>query len=99
MIPHTLSSTDPANVGLTTHLQPVAQTVRIPTVDILRGVALLGILLVSIPGFGLTEASVQELIRGPHGGNYWLKTLITFCSKIKCERSSPCCSVRESFCF
>lgn len=76
MIPHTLSSTDLTDVGLTTNLQPVAQTARIPTIDILRGVALLGILLVSIPSFGLTEASVQELIRGPHGGNYWLKTLI-----------------------
>ena len=63
----------PADVAAT---QPVVQTKRIPSIDILRGVALLGLLLVTIPVFGLTEASLDQLVRGPHGGNYWLQTII-----------------------
>ncbi|GAB4027012.1 DUF418 domain-containing protein [Spirosoma gilvum] len=57
-------------------LQPVAQVSRIQTLDLLRGVALLGILLMNIPFFGVTDASVHQLLRGPHGGNYWLQILI-----------------------
>lgn len=48
---------------------------RLPTLDILRGMAVLGILLVSIKSFGLTQAQVGQLIQGPHGGNYWLLLL------------------------
>ncbi|GAB3934562.1 DUF418 domain-containing protein [Larkinella terrae] len=49
---------------------------RFSTLDILRGTALLGILLVNIQAFGLTEPQIQHFIRGPHGGSYWLITLI-----------------------
>ncbi|GAB3893393.1 hypothetical protein GCM10028803_07460 [Larkinella knui] len=44
--------------------------------DLLRGMAVLGILVTTIQTFGLTEAQVQQLIRGPHGGTYKLATLV-----------------------
>lgn len=47
--------------------------------NVLWGVAVLGLLLVSIRTFGLTQAQVMELWRGPHGGSYqllrWTHTL------------------------
>ncbi|MBC3787971.1 DUF418 domain-containing protein [Spirosoma utsteinense] len=66
----------PASDEYVAAVHPVNQTERIETLDVLRGVALLGILLMSIQAFGLTEASVQQLVRNPHGGNYWLVTLV-----------------------
>lgn len=48
---------------------------HIPVLDILRGVAILGLLLVSIRYYGLPQAAVGQLVRGPHGGNYWLLKL------------------------
>ena len=43
--------------------------------DVLWGVAVLGLLVVSIRAFGLTQAQVPQLLRGPHGGNFWLLKL------------------------
>lgn len=55
---------------------PVTRTERIPTLDVLLGVALLGILLVNIQVVALPKTGITQLIRGPHGGNYWLLTIL-----------------------
>ncbi|GAB3994145.1 DUF418 domain-containing protein [Spirosoma daeguense] len=48
---------------------------RSSILNVVWGVAILGLLLVTIRTFGLTQAQAGELIRGPHGGNYWLLKL------------------------
>jgi len=45
---------------------PVTAAERIKTIDIVRGVALLGILLMNIPGFGIDWANLYPVRRGPH---------------------------------
>ncbi len=45
---------------------PVAAAERIKTIDIVRGVALLGILLMNIPGFGIDWGSMYPVRRGLH---------------------------------
>jgi uncharacterized protein len=45
---------------------PVAAAQRIKTIDIVRGVALLGILLMNIPLFGINWANLDPVRRGPH---------------------------------
>lgn len=53
------------------HTQPDAGP-RLTVRHVLLGVAILSLLLVSIRAFGLTQAQVVQLWRGPHGGNYQL---------------------------
>ncbi len=45
---------------------PVATSERIKTIDVVRGVALLGILLMNIPGFGIDWSVFYTISRGPH---------------------------------
>ncbi len=48
--------------------RPVATAERIKTVDLVRGFATLGILLMNIIGFGIDWSEVHEVVTGPHAG-------------------------------
>ncbi|WP_428656486.1 DUF418 domain-containing protein [Runella sp.] len=52
------------------------QTVDPPLYPMLWGLAVLGALLLNIQTFGITQASINQLIVHPHGGNYWVLTII-----------------------
>jgi uncharacterized protein len=45
---------------------PVATSERIQTIDVVRGVALLGILLMNIDGFGIDGSVFYTILQGPH---------------------------------
>ena len=45
---------------------PVVQADRIKTIDMVRGFALLGILLMNIPGFGINFDAWNRILTGPH---------------------------------
>ena len=46
--------------------QPVAAADRIKSIDTIRGFALLGILLMNIPGFGINWDYFYDVLKGPH---------------------------------
>lgn len=55
---------------------PTPQTRQVSIFNMLLGFAVLGILLLNIQSFGTTQANLNQLIVNPHGGNYWLMTII-----------------------
>ncbi len=56
---------------------PVAEQNRIHVIDLLRGVALLGILVMNIPGFSMAQYSYEAFSRDPSQFNFWLNAFIT----------------------
>ena len=46
--------------------RPVATAERVKTIDIIRGVALLGILMMNIPGFGIDGSAFNTVLSGSH---------------------------------
>lgn len=61
----------------TTIVAPIAESSRIKTIDMLRGIALLGILLMNIPGFSMPEYSFEAFKNDPNSINFWVYALIT----------------------
>ena len=55
---------------------PVTETHRLKVLDALRGFALLGILLMNIPGFSMAQYSFEVFKNDPSNVNFWLYEFI-----------------------
>ena len=64
---------DPKHAGPTVALSPVRESDRIDSIDVLRGLALLGIFVMNIPSFALSGYSFfnPPLDGGFEGADYW----------------------------
>src|SRR5436305_7477894 len=56
---------------------PVSETERLKLLDALRGVALLGILLMNIPGFAMPNYYSESFKSDPANPNFWLSAVIS----------------------
>ena len=59
-------------------VRPVASAERIKTVDLIRGFALLGILMMNIPGFGIDNAGIINVFKGSHTNRDYYTAAIIF---------------------
>lgn len=69
---------DQYNSPGSTIVQPVAITDRIKSIDAIRGFALLGILMMNIPGFGINWDFWYNVIEGPRSGKDYTTFKIIF---------------------
>ena len=58
--------------------RPASEKQRIRTVDIIRGVAILGILLMNIPGFGIHNSALITVLQSPPGNADHITAAIIF---------------------
>ena len=72
----TSPTTAPA-VAPTAAAAPVAESERIEIVDVVRGIALLGILLMNIPFFALPERFSEPWRADPSNTNFWVNAINT----------------------
>jgi uncharacterized protein len=56
---------------------PVSDRDRLKLIDALRGVALLGILLMNIPGFAMADYSSESFKSDPTNVNFWVSAVIS----------------------
>jgi uncharacterized protein len=56
---------------------PVSDRERLKLIDALRGVAVLGILLMNIPGFSMADYSTESFKSDPRNVNFWVSAVIS----------------------
>src|SRR2546423_4436456 len=70
-------STLVAEPPVTIRAAPVADARRVRLIDALRGVALLGILLMNIPVFAMAQYFSESFRSDPTSVNFWLNAVIS----------------------
>jgi uncharacterized protein len=74
--PHPLQEVAPERLAASA-AAPVSETQRVKLIDALRGVALLGILLMNIPGFAMPNYFSESFRSDPSNANFWVSAVIS----------------------
>ncbi len=72
-----IATENPAPPAATAAPAPVSETERLKLIDALRGVALLGILLMNIPGFAMPNYFSESFKSDPANINFWVSAVIS----------------------